>query len=234
MARLTLRYAEDPTTGLPRLDSPEGHLSAADLDVLCREIERSYERLASGPDGQLLTLDSLDDSRLPQHYRVNVTERGKRCPTLQLEAADPVESDNVLPDEDEPSSEPLPERWQGRFLTEVAEWLSSMPGNGADRSSLDFVLADLRAVLRRDPKQFLLLLFAGYLHVGDVLTMRHGDLSENPYLRAADELVRHASDSFPEGVFDPLLSDSLHSADPSPVTSAEETGGWWQGFFSLS
>src|SRR5262245_19436504 len=70
MGRLMLLYAEDPSTGLPRLESPEANLSSTDLDVLRREIEPSFERLANGPDGQLLTLDGLDHPSLPQHYRV--------------------------------------------------------------------------------------------------------------------------------------------------------------------
>src|SRR5437868_5708129 len=89
-AGLTLRYEEDPATGLPRLDDPSGSLSAADLAALRREIDRKFERLASGRDGQWLALDGVAGPHLPQYFRVTVTERAKRCPTLLLEAAEPT------------------------------------------------------------------------------------------------------------------------------------------------
>jgi len=95
----------------------------------------------------------------------------------------------------------------------LAEWLAGVPGGGA-RSSLDFVLADLRAVLRKDPRKFMHLLLAGYLHVGDVLSLKHGEADDNPYARAASLLDERAGDSLPPGVLDPLLRSALSARSP--------------------
>ena len=45
MDTLTLRYAEDPATGVPHLEDPSGRLDAADLDALEREVGRHFESL---------------------------------------------------------------------------------------------------------------------------------------------------------------------------------------------
>src|SRR5438477_11694427 len=89
MESLTLRYGEDPATGLPRLQDPGGRLALADLEALGREVGRHFERLAHGPDGQLLSVDGTAGPHLPRHFRVNVTDRDRRCPTLLLEAVPP-------------------------------------------------------------------------------------------------------------------------------------------------
>jgi len=47
MQSLILLYAEDPATGLPRLEDPSGQLSANQLDELARAVERQFERLAA-------------------------------------------------------------------------------------------------------------------------------------------------------------------------------------------
>src|SRR5436305_1578895 len=42
MSGLTLRYGEDRTTGLPRLDDPSGQLSPTDLRALHRKDARTF------------------------------------------------------------------------------------------------------------------------------------------------------------------------------------------------
>src|SRR5262245_24533201 len=153
MTRLTLCYSVDPATGLPRLDAQYRSLTPADLDALRLEIERNYDRLAHASDGQLVTLHGRSASSLPRHYRVTVTDRDRRSPTLQLEEADPLEDDDAAA-ADNTGPAPPAGRWQGQFLLEVADWLADVPSRGSTLSSLDFVLADLRAVLRQDPRKF--------------------------------------------------------------------------------
>ena len=218
MAGLTLTYREDPRTGLPRLEDPGGGLPADVLAALGRELGRRYERLAHGPDRQYLTLDAPAGAGVPRCFRVTVTERAKRCPTLLLEAAEPPAP--------APPHEAPPERWQAQFLAEAAEWLAGVAPAGADRAPLEFVVADLRAVLRKDPRQLTRLLFAGYLHLGDALSRRHGAPGVSPYARAARALARLAGDSLPGGACD--LPPSRAAAGP-----AGSPGGWLRRFFAL-
>ena len=209
MDTLTLRYAEDPATGVPRLEDPSGTLDAADLDALGREVGQHYERLVRGGDGRLFTPAVPDDPRLPRHFRVTVADRQKRCPTLVLKAVPPPEptAGGPAPEPSRSGSFPAaPARWQAEFLAELAELLAGASGEGGGRSPFDFVLGDLRALWRRDPRTFTLLLFAGYLHVGDVLSLRHGEGADNSYARAAEALARLAGNAIPEGALDPLLA----------------------------
>src|SRR5262245_6525963 len=150
MAGVTLRYGEDPATGLPRLEDPSGVLSDADLAALQPEIDRQFERLASGPDGQVLALNGATRPGLPSHFRVTVTQREKRCPTLLLEALDApsANADSAAAPTPEPSAGPdaPPVRWQAQFLAEVAELLADAADGDLARGATDFVLADLRAL----------------------------------------------------------------------------------------
>jgi hypothetical protein len=209
MDSLTLRYAEDPATGVPHLEDPGGCLDAADLDALGREIDRHFERLARGEDGRLFTPDLPAGPGLPRHFRVTVADRHRRCPTLVLEAVappGPAEAEPVAaPSRPEPVAAAAG-RWQGQFLAELAELLAEASGAGGGRSPLAFVLGDLRALWRKHPRKFTLLLFAGYLHVGDVLSLRHGEGGDNKYARAAEDLAQLVGDTLPEGVLDPLLA----------------------------
>ncbi len=198
MTSMTLRYGEDSATGLPRLEDPSGVLRPADLAVLGDEIGRQFERLAGGPDEQLLALDDLSRPELPRHFRVTVREREKRCPTLLLESVPAPEADAPFPRG----------RWQGQFLAEVAELLAGA-AEGSGRSALDFVLTDLRLLLRNDPARFTLLLLAGYLHVGDTLSLKHGEPSNNRYAEAAGVLSRLLAHALPPGTLDPLLNVTL-------------------------
>ena len=221
MASLTLHYGADPATGLPRLEDPGGRLAGADLALLGREVARSFERLVGGIDGDLLTLDGPVPPHLPRRFRVHVTDRQQRCPTLLLEAVDHAE----------PAAESAPAapgRWQAEFLGEVAELLAKA-GDGNTLSPLDFVLSDLRALLRKDPRRFTLLLLAGYLHVGDALSLRHGAGGANRYAQAAGALARLAGSSLPAGTLDALLE-----ADEGIVNPREQSLGWLRRFFSFS
>lgn len=200
MTSLTLRYGEDPATGLPRLDDAGVALPAATLEVLRRAIDRQFERLVRGPDGQVLALDGEGGPDLPGQFRVTVAERDRRCPTLLLEAveAPPAVESRAAPQE-AAAPEPQPGRWQAQFLAEVAELVADAPRDDGLHSPLDFVLADLRAVLRKDPRKFAWLLFAGYLHVGDALSLKYGEGGDNAYARAARILTRCAGAALPEG-----------------------------------
>jgi hypothetical protein len=227
---LTLRYGEDPVTGLPRLEDPGAALSAADRDALEGVLSRQFERLASGPDGQLLTLDGEVGPSVPRQFRITVTEREKRCPTLLLEAVEPPHEANGPPAAEQTVESPSPAapgRWQAEFLAELAELLAGA-GREDRRSPLDFVLADLRALLRRNPHRFALLLFAGYLHVGDALSRRYGEGDENRYARAARALVESLGDSTPEGALAPLLPATEGEAMPAPQRES-----WLRRFFSF-
>jgi hypothetical protein len=207
MGNAQLRYCEDEQTGLPRLEDPSGTLSADDLEAVRREIDRQLERLAAGPDEQILELNGSPGHGPSSRFRVTVAERGKRCPVLLLE---PIESPEALPLDaaDEPALMP-PGRWQAQFLAEVAEWLAEGAARtSTSRTPLDFVLADLRALLRRNPQAFAQLLFAGYLYVGDVLSLRHGEPADNRYARAAQALAAFPNQGVPEGVLDPLVPRS--------------------------
>jgi len=113
-------------------------------------------------------------------------------------------------------SRATPGCWQRAFLVEVAEQLATRNA-GSSRTPLDFVLADLRALLRKDPSTFTLLLFAGYLHVGDALSLRHGEPGDNRYARAACALHRLQGAALPEGALDRLL--------PAPDEAAAATRG---------
>src|SRR5690606_11069268 len=97
-------------------------LSAQDLDLLAREIDRHFERLASGPDGQVLELNGSIPSGLPRRFLVTVAERDRRCPTLVLEAVSPPPSEAGGDEAGEPPSDLAlsgPGRWQGQFLGEL-------------------------------------------------------------------------------------------------------------------
>jgi hypothetical protein len=234
MTSLTLRYREDTATGLPRLEDPSGSLSAADLDALRRAIERQFDRLAGGPDGQLVALNGPAGAP-PRHFRVRVLERGKRCPTLMLEAAaPPLEAeDATVPEEGRPEAVPAaPVRWQGQFVAETAELLADRAGDGGLRSPLRFVLADLRALLRKDPRKLTLLLFAGYLHVGETLSRRHGETGASQYVRAAEALLQRAGDALPDGALAPLVESSGVQSEVAAVAQ-EEPVGWLRRFFSF-
>src|SRR5262245_57550691 len=115
---LTLRYAEEPATGLPRLEDPSGRLSPEDAQALRGALARHFERLASGPDDQLFTLDAAVSPDLPRHFRVTVQQRGKRCPTLLLEAIEPTLAES-LQDRPKPAG-----RWQSQLLAELADLLA--------------------------------------------------------------------------------------------------------------
>jgi hypothetical protein len=204
MANVTLRYGEDEQTGLPRLEDPSGTLCADELEAIRREIDRQFERLAAGPDEQTLELNGSAGHGSSSRFRVTVSERGRRCPVLLLEA---IESPDAIPLDipDEPTSVP-PGRWQAQFLANVAEWLGEVAARKTtSQTPLDFVLADLRALLRKNPQAFARLLFAGYLHVGDALSLRHGEPADNHYARAAQALAALPNSPLPEGVLDPLL-----------------------------
>src|SRR5436309_6242117 len=155
MTSLILRYAEDPATGLPCLEDLSGRLSRAELEALGRAVEGDFERLAGGADGQLFDLDGAIGPNLPRHFRVTVADRDRRCPTLLLEAVAPPEPEVKTP-ADAAAEEPLsaaPGRWQFAFLAEIAERLADTAASSS-RSPLDFVLADLRTLLRKDPCKF--------------------------------------------------------------------------------
>jgi len=92
MTSLTLRYGEDPTTGLPRLEDPGGRLGPADLAGLQREISRHYERLIGGPDGQVFALNGAGSPHPPLHFWVTVEDRSRRAPTLVLEGVEVVQT----------------------------------------------------------------------------------------------------------------------------------------------
>jgi hypothetical protein len=205
MENVHLRYCEDEQTGLPRLEDPSGTLSVDDLEAVRREMDRQFERLAGGPDGQILELNGSTGPGPFSRFRVTVADRGKRCPVLLLEAVEPPEA-RSQDASDEPTSAPAPGRWQAQFLAEVAEWLArGAAGESNSRTPLDFVLADLRALLRKNPHTFARLLFAGYLYVGDALSLRHGEPVDNRYARAAQALAEFADKRVPEGVLDLLL-----------------------------
>jgi hypothetical protein len=217
--KLNLRYCEDEQTGLPRLEDPSGNLSAADLEAVRREIDRQFERLARGPDGQILELNGAAGAGLPNRFRVTVTARGRRCPALLLEAVEPPETLPVdAPDELPPAGG----RWQPQFLAEAAEWLAGAAEERSGRTPLDFVLADLRALLRKHPHLFARLLFAGYLYVGDALSLRHGEPEDNRYARAAQALAGFPDKPVPEGVLDPLLPSPIRGAVEPPAAPPEE------------
>ncbi|HYT90076.1 MAG TPA: hypothetical protein VEL76_15320, partial [Gemmataceae bacterium] len=221
MPSLTLRYSEDPVTGLPRLEGQGGSLSSDALESLQRELGRRFEYLASGPDGQLVALDGLTDEDGPCHFRVTVTERDKRCPTLLLEAVPPPEQQEDICSEETPGGAcPTPRHhWQRRFLAGLADLLASVPGDGR-RSPFDFVLADLRGVLRKNPRAFALLLCAGYLYLGNALSLRHGESGANRYAQAAQALLQFAEDSLPDGALASLVTGPVASGSAS--TLAEE------------
>ncbi len=216
MTSLILRYAEDPATGLPCLEDPSGRLSSAELDALGRAVEEHFERLTSGADGQLLDLGGAVGPNLPRYFRVTLADRDRRCPTLLLEAVAPPEP-GVRTAANAAAEEPLsaaPGRWQLAFLAEIAERLADTAASSS-RSPLDFVLADLRTLLRKDPRKFTLLLFAGYLHIGDALSREHGEAGESKYAQAARELVRLTNGMLLEGALAPLLSPP--AADTSAI-----------------
>jgi len=247
MNTLTLRYSEDPTTGLPRLEDPNGNVGPADLEVLQREIDRHYERLIGSPDGQVLALNGNSPLQLPRHYRVTVQDRDRRSPTLLLESVEVVQPNEGTssPEESplaetsavevpEPPAPASPGRWQVEFLAEVAELVASARGESATRSPLDFVLGDLRALFRKDPRKLTLLLLAGYLHVGDTLCLRQGNASDNRYVPAARALAQVAGEALPEGVLGPLLAEPELPPEEPTAPAPEKEPGWLRKFFSFS
>jgi hypothetical protein len=94
--------------------------------------------------------------------------------------------------------------WQAGFFAELAE-LFADGSNPAQQSPIDFVLSDLRAVLKKNPKVFALLLFAGYLEAADAICRRHGTPLENRYVAAARMLKDRFGNVLPEGALDLLL-----------------------------
>ncbi len=124
-------------------------------------------------------------------------------------------------------------RWQAEFLTEVAELLAEGADNGQAHGPLDFVLTDLRRLMRKDVRTFALLLFAGYLHVGDALSLRHGGPGDNPYARAAQALVELVWAALPEGTFDALLPAPEALANEPVTIPDEEPTTWLRRFFSF-
>src|SRR5207253_3990997 len=128
-------------------------------------------------------------------------------------AGEPASSEGPLP-------EPGPGfqgRWQEQFVIEMAERIAGMTVDGAARSPLAFVLADLRALLRKDPRKFTLLLLAGYLHVGNALSRRHGEAGDGAYARAAEALHHFAGDALPEGTLEllqPAPGEDTQAAAP--------------------
>src|SRR5262249_37130108 len=160
MPSLVLRYSEDPATGLPRLEDESGRLSAAELAALGSAIDRHFEQLARGPDCQRVTLTGPEGTRLPHHFRVHVTERAKRCPTLLLEAVG-TPDDAVAKAPHRAPVRNSSERWECQFLFQLGEMLAETDTD--QRAPLEFVLSDLRLLLRKDPRRFALLLLTGYL-----------------------------------------------------------------------
>ena len=127
----------------------------------------------------------------------------------------------------------LPGRWQAQFVAEVAEWLAGAAADGAARPALDFVLGDLRALLRKDPGRLARLLFAGYLYVGDALSLKHGELGDNRYARAAQALAQLPDQPLPEGTLDPLLPPPDGAAAEPAGRPREEPSGWLRRFFAF-
>jgi hypothetical protein len=125
-------------------------------------------------------------------------------------------------------------RWQAEFLAEVAELLAGGPDNSPARSPLDFVLTDLRTLLRKDVRRVALLLLAGYLHVGNALSLRHGEPDDNHYARAARALVELASPTLPEGALDALLPAQEGQSSEQTAGAWEEPASWLRRFFSFS
>jgi hypothetical protein len=115
----------------------------------------------------------------------------------------------------------------------MAERMADASVGAAARAPLDFVLGDLRALLRKDPNQFTLLLFAGYLHVGDALSRKHGESDDNRYARAARALSQLAGAAPPQGTLDPLLPKPGGSPAASPDEQEEGRTGWLRRFFAL-
>ncbi|MCI0462380.1 MAG: hypothetical protein L0Z62_35965 [Gemmataceae bacterium] len=125
-------------------------------------------------------------------------------------------------------------RWQAEFLAEVAELLAGEADSSRARSPLDFVLTDLRTLLRKDVRRVALLLLAGYLHVGNALSLRHGEPDDNHYARAAQALVELAGPALPEGALDALLPGrEVQSSEPA-AEMCEEPASWLRRFFSFS
>src|SRR5205823_8455600 len=114
----------------------------AEFGAMGRDVDRNCERLVGGEDGRLFAPEVPAGPRLPRWFRVRVTDRQRRCPTLVLEAVPPPEPDGVpgtpeTPPAESPPPVPVPGRWQAEFLAELAELLAATPA-GAVHSPLDF------------------------------------------------------------------------------------------------
>jgi hypothetical protein len=182
-------------------------------------------------------LNSATGLQLPQHFRVSITEGEKRCPTLLLEA---VEAPPEVTDAGTRAREALPDlplipeaRWQNQFLVAAAEWVSAAGEDGAVRAPLDLVLSDLRVLLRKDPGKLTLLLLAGYLHVGNTLSLRHGDSGDNLYTQAAESLAQVTGGVLPDGVLTPLLPQSAGPENGLSSQPEKERKGWLRRFCSI-
>jgi hypothetical protein len=181
-------------------------------------------------------LNGSDGLHPPRHFRITVQDRHRRSPTLVLEA---VEAAEVLAEQGPSgaasvpaSSAGSPGRWQVQFLAEVAELATRAQEDSASISALDFVLRDLRTLLRKDPDKFTLFLLAGYLHVGDALSLRYAGQDDNHYLQAARALAEVAGPSLPEGVLASLLPAADETACEGDRPPQTETS-WFRRFFSF-
>lgn len=204
------RFGPSPATGLPQIEDPEGQLTAAAREEWQRHLDRQFESLASGPDGQLVTLP--ENGAATRSFRVTVKQRHRRCPTLVFE--------EVEPEPDDGPGEGPEGRWQAEFVAGVADLAGSAP-EGAD---LQFVVKDLRSLLRKDPQLLQLLLLAGYLHVGEALAQAHGEKGGR-YAASARALAQLAEGRLPPGTLDPLL----RAEQPAPAPS--KSRGWLRRVF---
>lgn len=206
MDTLTLIYREDPMTGLPRLEVPDANLNEADLRELKEQLHQRYQQLVAAGENQVISLNGSLGSGVPKNYSVSIQwHEGKRCPTVVLRSVQ-LEESARLAEEDTPliPTSPGSRNWQVDFFENLAELLSECNTSGK-RSALDFVLADMRAVWKKNPKTLTLLLLSGYLHCGDSISRHHGAPLENKYVEAARLLAEHFKVTLPEGTLNPLL-----------------------------
>lgn len=211
---LALIFRENPTTGLPRLEDPTAQLASADLELLQQYFHKRYQELVSTPEESIFTLDDSLPPHLPHHFRVSARwEERQRCPVLILTAVESAAPDDRFPAASLANGQDrlTSDRWQVTFLAELADLLAAETADQSRRSASDFVLSDLRALLKKNPQVFLLLLYAGYLHIGDALSLKNGHDANNKYVEAAHWLTTHFADLLPDGIFDGMGSGKANA-----------------------
>jgi hypothetical protein len=197
MATGFLTFNRDATRGLPALGVQGMELSQAARQVLEEDLRRDYTTLILS-NGRVYSCERrVDGLPVPARFRVQVREgTDPRCPEVRLEPL--FEPPSTVSRPPRPEYSP---NWQAGFRHDVRKSfaphvLSQL--NTPDHVALDFVLHELEQLGEQHQEVLLPLLVAGYIALGERMSVDHDQERLGLYVLAARAVDTLFQSLFPE------------------------------------